>query len=171
MTATPPLPLEGNRILLRQGVALLEQLSDDLYARPRGNWAPVGVQYRHILEHYRSLFAGLGSGRVDYDARARNEAIEKYRSAGLEATRECLRGLAALAGEEDRSLLVQLDTGATDAGPDWRPSSLGRELQVLSSHTIHHYALIKLLLDDAGLDLGPEFGVAPSTLAWQRALR
>lgn len=127
MTASP-LPLEGNRILLRQGVALLEQLSDELYAGPRGSWAPVGVQYRHILEHYRSFFAGLAAGRVDYDARAR------------------------------------------DATPDWRPSSLGRELQFLSSHTLHHYALIKLLLDDTGLDLGPEFGVAPSTLAWQRAL-
>jgi uncharacterized damage-inducible protein DinB len=169
--AAAPLPLEGNRILLRQGVALLEQLSDDLYARPRGSWASVGAQYRHILEHYRSFFAGLASGRVDYDARARDENVEGYRSAAFEATRECLRGLAALAGEEDRRLLVQLDTGAPDPTPDWRSSSLGRELQFLSSHTIHHYALIKLLLDDTGLDFGPEFGVAPSTLAWQRALR
>jgi hypothetical protein len=166
-----PLPLEGNRILLRQGVALLEQLSDDLYAGPRGNWAPVGAQYRHILEHYRSLFAGLAAGRVDYDARARDESIERYRSDALEATHECLASLAALDGAADRPVLVQMDTGAPDSTSDWRPSSLGRELQVLCSHTIHHYELIKLLLDDTGLDLGPEFGVAPSTLAWQRVLR
>jgi uncharacterized damage-inducible protein DinB len=167
----PLLPLEGNRILLHQGVALLEQLSDDLYARPRGGWAPVGAQYRHILEHYRSFFAGLSTGRVDYDARARDEKIESYRAAAFEVTRECLAAIDTLDGVADGPLLVQIDTGAPDATPDWRTSSLGRELQFLSSHTIHHYALIKLLLDDAGLDLGPEFGVAPSTLAWQRALR
>ena len=168
---TAPLPLEGNRILLRQGVALLEQLSDDLYTRPWGAWAPVGAQYRHILEHYRSFFTGLSTGRVDYDARARDETIEQDRTAALEATHHCLGSLTSLVGEPDGALLVQVDTGAPDAGPDWRPSSLGRELQFLSSHTIHHYALIKLLLDDTGLDLGAEFGVAPSTLAWQRALR
>jgi hypothetical protein len=89
----------------------------------------------------------------------------------LEATRKCLGGLSALDGAEDRPLLVQMDTGAPDATPDWRCSSLGRELQFLSSHTTHHYALIKLLLDDTGVGLGPEFGVAPSTLAWQRVLR
>lgn len=167
----PPLPLEGNRLLLRQGIGLLERLSDELYARSRGGWAPVGAQYRHILEHYRSFFAGLATGRVDYDARARDENIERSRGVALEATRECLAALEALDGKPDRQILVQMDTAAPDAYPDWRPSSLGRELQFLSSHTVHHYALIKLLLEDCGLDLGPEFGVAPSTLAWQRALR
>jgi hypothetical protein len=36
---------------------------------------------------------------------------------------------------------------------------------------VHHYALIKLLLEGSGVDLGVEFGVAPSTLAHQRAAR
>jgi hypothetical protein len=45
-------------------------------------------------------------------------------------------------------------------------------LQFLCSHTVHHFALIKLLLDGTGVDLAPEFGVAPSTLAYHRtALR
>lgn len=165
------LPLEGNRILLDQGIALLDRLSEELYASPRGSWAPVGAQYRHIIEHYRSFFDGLASGQVDYDARARDETIERHRAAALEATRDCLTRLAALDGAEDRALLVRMDSGASATGSDWRSSSLGRELQFLSSHTVHHYALIKLLLDDTGLDFGSEFGVAPSTLAWQRALR
>ena len=42
-----------------------------------------------------------------------------------------------------------------------------RELQFLVSHTIHHYALIGVLLAAEGFDVSlefPEFGVAPSTL-------
>src|ERR1043166_5979436 len=205
-----PLTIAGNRALLCQGVAMLERLSDALYAEPRGSWAPVGAQYRHILEHYHSFFAGLADARVDYDARARDERIERERGAALEATRECLAALQALdAGPDrppparrpgggriarargaaleaprgclaalealdagpDRPLAVQMDGGAGDDRPDWRPSSAGRELQFLCSHTVHHYALIKLLLDGSGVDLGAEFGVAPSTLAYQRAAR
>ena len=62
-----------------------------------------------------------------------------------------------------------MQTGEEDGVPDWRPSSVGRELQFLVSHTVHHYALIRLLLEDHGIYAGEEFGVAPSTLAHQRA--
>ena len=165
------LSIAGNRVLLHQGVAMLERLSDALYAEPWGSWAPVGAQYRHILEHFRSFFAGVGDARVDYDARARDERIERDRGAALEATRECLAALDALDSVPDRPLAVQMDGGAGDERPDWRPSSAGRELQFLCSHTVHHYALIKLLLEGSGVDLGVEFGVAPSTLAYQRAAR
>lgn len=163
------LQLEGNRILLQQGVALLERLEDDQYAESRNSWAPVGAQYRHVLEHYLSFLEGLPNGRVDYDARPRDERIERSRSAALGTTNACLAGLAALAGQPERPLQVQMDSGAGPEAPDWRESSAGRELQFLCSHTVHHYALIRLLLGGAGIELPVEFGVAPSTLSYQRA--
>jgi hypothetical protein len=46
-------------------------------------------------------------------------------------------------------------------------SSAGRELQVLASHTTHHYALIALLLQARGIEVEPGFGVAPSTLVYR----
>lgn len=162
------LSVEGNRILLQQGVAMLERLSDVQYGSSRNSWAPVGAQYRHVLEHYLSFLKGVPGGRVDYDARARDEWIEKSRTAALGATNECLAGLSALAGKPERPLLVQMDSGAGPDAPDWRASSAGRELQFLSSHTVHHYALIRLLLEGAGVGLDKEFGVAPSTLSYQR---
>ena len=52
----------------------------------------------------------------------------------------------------------------------WPESTLERELYVLVSHTIHHYALVAVLLRTLGVDPGPEFGVAPSTLRhWEAA--
>jgi uncharacterized damage-inducible protein DinB len=166
--STSRLPLDGNRNLLAQGIELLERIDDELYARPRGTWAPVGAQYRHMLEHYQSFLQGLPARRVDYDARARDPNIERSRSAALDATRDVLAALACINSDEDPALQIQMDCGSGECG-DWRASSVGRELQFLCSHTVHHFALIKLLLDGTGVELAPEFGVAPSTLAYHRA--
>jgi len=163
------LQVESNALLLQQGISLLERLDDAQYAGGLGSWAPVGAQYRHVLDHYQSFLRGLESARVDYDARTRDELVERSRLAALAASQECLEGLTPLGGTADRPILVQMDSGAGPEFPDWRESSAGRELQFLCSHTIHHYALIRLLLEGAGTELDPSFGVAPSTLSHQRA--
>jgi hypothetical protein len=165
---TTHLPLEGNRVLLQQGLALLETLSDRSYTEPVRGWAPVGAQYRHVLEHYQSFLSGVLLGSVDYDDRPRNAVLETSREAALAATRSCIAGIAALEGSDDCSLQVQMDSGAGPERPDWRISSAGRELQFLCSHTVHHFALIKLLLEGSEV-LDPNFGVAPSSIAYQRA--
>jgi uncharacterized damage-inducible protein DinB len=167
MTRKEALPLEGNRVMLRQGAAVLEQLSDAEYAGRSAGRPALGAQYRHVLEHYLAFLRGMPAGRVDYDARAREELLEHSRAAALTVTRECLAGLDALEGEPDRPLEVQMET-ETGGPPDWRSSSAGRELQFLCSHTVHHWALIKVLLGDQGCALSPELGVAPSTLTHQQ---
>jgi hypothetical protein len=43
-------------------------------------------------------------------------------------------------------------------------------LQVLSSHTIHHFALMAVTLRLHGVQIDPKFGMAPSTLRFQSAL-
>jgi hypothetical protein len=45
-------------------------------------------------------------------------------------------------------------------------SSTGRELQTLSSHTIHHFALIAMTLRVLGHKVDRDFGMAPSTLRY-----
>jgi hypothetical protein len=45
-------------------------------------------------------------------------------------------------------------------------SSISRELQVLSSHTVHHFALIAITLRTHGVELDSDFGMAPSTLRY-----
>lgn len=164
------LPIDGNRYLLEQGIALLERLDDVVYASPRGAWASVGAQYRHVLEHYACFLDGLVTARVDYDARARDARIEASRAVALSATRGVLAAIERLDPNDDPAIAVQMDSGSGSEGPDWRASSVGRELQFLSSHTVHHYALIKLLLEGAGVELASGFGVAPSTLTYQRAV-
>ena len=167
--------LEKNRLVggcvrvLEQGRALLERLDDRLYACAEG--LPVqsgaGSHVRHCLDFYQSLLEGVWAGRVDYNRRERDALVARDRAcaaARIEIVIEELRALADLPG--DTMLLVSPEDADTDA---WCASTLARELQCLLSHTVHHYALVALILRLQGFEPGEEFGVAPSTLAhWRR---
>ncbi len=51
------------------------------------------------------------------------------------------------------------------------PTSLGRELAFVMSHTIHHNALIGVIAKLLGIDVPERFGYAPSTLAYLETRR
>src|SRR5258708_40320826 len=68
--------------------------------------------------------------------------------------------------EEGWELAVRMENADEDV---YLISSVGRELQALSSHTIHHFALIAITLRLQGFDVDPDFGMSPSTLRYQAA--
>jgi uncharacterized damage-inducible protein DinB len=49
------------------------------------------------------------------------------------------------------------------------PSSVGRELAFVVSHTIHHLAVIAFLLRDLSIEVPSRFGYAPTTPAFAEA--
>jgi uncharacterized damage-inducible protein DinB len=159
--------IESNLGLLRQGLELLERVDASAYRDPAPGRSSVGAQYRHVLDHYRALLEGFGPGRVDYDARRRNPEIETDREVAARDTRDLMDGLAALAGRPLDTPLAAIAACSAHQPGEPQQSSLGRELQFLLSHTVHHYAIVKLLLDRSEC-VAEEFGVAPSTLAWNR---
>jgi uncharacterized damage-inducible protein DinB len=162
-----PLPSAlGNRALLRQGADLVRQLDPARFAQARPGHSSVGAQFRHVLEHYAAFLAGLACGRVDYDARPREAALEREPTLAAHAARRYAAAMDAFdLASGDAGIEVQSDAGAADGRADWRATTIGRELQFLSSHTVHHYALIRLLLELDGVATDASFGVAPSTLA------
>ena len=159
---------EDNVRLLEQGLALLEGLDVSLYdkAEPSVSLSGAGSHFRHLLEFYDRFLEGLTVGKIDYDQRQRDGAIETSPAAARErlvAVIEDLRGLE----REPAGLLVKSDAdGSAAAGAPWTRSTASRELQALLSHTLHHYALIAIGLRLNGVDPGQEFGVAPSTLRY-----
>lgn len=164
--------VEGNLIVLRQAVEVLQRLDDATYAK--GGAAPgvsaIGVHFRHVLDHYRAFLMGLATDEIDYDARHRQVPLETDRELAITTALGFVTDLARLpASLGSRAVRVTLRSVAgADGVPDWSQSSIKRELQFLVSHTVHHYALIKELLRRTGCDAGDEFGVAPSTIAASR---
>ncbi|MEZ5384807.1 MAG: DinB family protein [Prosthecobacter sp.] len=155
-----------NARLLLDGADLLEELSveDFVMEDERCLGGSIGGHARHCVEFYQGFIQGLGEGRMDYDVRARNLLIESDPATACEALRELAKNLTSLAGTEDIGRGLQIVENHNGEEPAWSASSVGRELRFLLSHTIHHYALIAVLLRLRGMALPETFGVAPSTL-------
>jgi len=162
--------LVANLALLEQGIELIESLPEPVYRGGPEIAKPVGPHFRHVLEHYSCFLDGLVERRVDYDARPREMAIETSQSAAVDRIGELIGGLMALEGGDlDSPAEIRLECGIGGETDQWSRSTVRRELHFLLSHTVHHYALIGLLLERHGHPPGPEFGVAPSTLKhWRR---
>lgn len=159
---------------LEQGVELATSLEPATFARPiPPGQSGVGSHLRHVADFVRAFLDGARSGRIDYDARRRDELLEREPARAARHLRGLIRELEALEPLDGdalaRVVLVRTEAPA-DAAPEdgWHGSTLGRELAALVSHTVHHHALVALALRQLGAAPPPELGVAPSTLAhWQ----
>ena len=146
-----------NVALLRQGADLLEGIAD-------AQFTGIGPQLRHCLDFYACFLRGLPGRRIDYVHRDRSGRIETDRRFAL---RELLGTIDALESLDAGACSPALDVRAEE-GDDWAGSTPAREAQFLASHTIHHFAIVAILLRSAGIEPPADFGVAPSTLrAWE----
>jgi uncharacterized damage-inducible protein DinB len=170
--STHPHPLSANLGCLRQGADLVRRL-DAAQFRAATDLVPggtVGSHFRHCLDFYASFLRGLEVGKIDYDARDRSPELETLPERAVTAMQQAATKLDAL-GEEllDQVVRVRGD-GPGGEGEGWSRSTVGRELQYLLSHTIHHFAIIGFILRARGFEPASDFGVAPSTLRhWEEA--
>lgn len=162
-TRVPALALTG---CLMDLAALLDGASDlDYRARPDGGVSgSVGAHVRHCLDHVRAVLDGAKGGLLSYDCRERDTALEHNRTLGILALRQQGDRLDALVdcpADHPMRLEAQVDCsgGAVEV-----TSSLGRELVFVLQHTIHHQAIVALLLAARGIAIPPRFGYAPSTV-------
>ena len=162
--------VETNVRWLRQALLLLERLDDTAYSTPPRGFEPhkAGAHLRHIVEFYRCFLEGLESSHIDYDSRRRDPGIEVRRDTAAFAIREIVKSLRThceLQGQ--RVLWVHMeDADGSPVCESFMESSVNRELQVLSSHTVHHFALMAMTLRMHGVEMDPDFGMAPSTLRY-----
>jgi hypothetical protein len=157
--------------LLGQARQLLTEIDGRAYSErpavPGLNSA--GGHVRHIVEFYECFLDGLVLMHVDYDARQRDLALQSDRLVAVGRIDELiarLRGSTDLLG--DSVVFVRMEDAASSGVPEpFLISSIGRELQVLASHTVHHFALVAMAVRAMGWRVGAEFGVARSTLRYQ----
>lgn len=148
--------------LLLRGRALLQGIDDRTYRCPVDTvfGSTIGGHVRHNLDHYTLFLDGLSACEIDYEPRAREARIEASVEAACTAIGQVCERLHALHdGQMTRPLFLR-----TRGRIDPVATSVPRELDFLSSHTVHHYALVAVLCRLQDIDVDREFGVAPSTL-------
>lgn len=172
--------MESDKILAMQNlhivgqcVEVLEAIDPELYSRSiLGSRAgSLGGQFRHCIDYMACFLRDLPTGKIDYDRRKRDPELERLPGSAADRLREISRGLAAIpASQAGKQVMVKADQmgeGAhDDPSSEWCASTLLRELRFLLSHTVHHCALISLMLKAEGVDVSEVFGVAPSTLEY-----
>jgi hypothetical protein len=149
---------------LSENIDLLRQLTNDEFTQqnPELSNATIGEHMRHIIELFGCLLENYDYGLINYDARKRdvllqtdkNEAItiiEKYLleldkpNKPLSLTHNCFSPIELLQTNYFRELIYNLE------------------------HSIHHQALIKVVLHSLPHIKTPStFGVAPSTLEYRK---
>lgn len=157
--------IDALRESLEQELILLRALSPEQYKAPaKGHFrSSVGMHLRHNLDHFEAFFNGLESGVVNYETRSRQTQIENIPGLAVEALQFYLEKLNQLCSVEDTFLQIQEESPVGIKDARHLDSSLGRELQFLLGHTVHHNAIIAMIVDRHGIELPKGFGVAPST--------
>jgi hypothetical protein len=157
--------------VLAQGERLLQTLSDSQYAGkiPEAADASIGAHYRHSLEHFQLMFEAVQQTDIDYDRRARDGALENERQLALSLTRDFRHaGRFLNPAQLERVIEARCQTSYNDTATTSASSTFGREVMYAVSHAMHHYALIALICRLRKIPLPQNFGMAPSTLRYQR---
>jgi uncharacterized damage-inducible protein DinB len=167
MTLAEPVTIDPLIVVLDQLYDVIDRLGDEQYARkPIGViTSSVGAHVRHCLDHVRELLRGAHGRELDYDRRERGTEVETRRAAALELIAYLRRQLSEL-DASDRPIRVSTML-ASDQPPVVVQSSVAREVAFVLSHTIHHHALIGVMVKLLGGWLPETFGYAPSTVAHQ----
>ncbi|MDR5904893.1 DinB family protein [Franzmannia qiaohouensis] len=160
--------IEENQVALAQLRHLVAGLTPEAYQQAAGRQGrhTLGKHVRHIIDHVEALLnLGPEEGVIDYEHRRRDARLEQWPQQAANRLDDLEALLAAFAPQREAASLhypvgdeaLTLDT------------SVSRELAFLTSHTIHHMAIIGLLAEHQGIPLAEDFGVHPSTLRhWQQ---
>jgi uncharacterized damage-inducible protein DinB len=151
--------------LLDDLAALLIDLPEEAYlATPLpGVSGSIGGHVRHTLDHIAAFAGGGPSTTLNYDRRERGTAVERDPSAALRTILRLKASLVSrrLDGLDQPVQVASMIASSGESVTGW--STLARELAFVVSHTVHHQAIIALLLAVQGLGAPAWFGYAPST--------
>lgn len=164
----PIAPLGGLLVELADVIAGLRRQAYVACPAP-GVSGSIGEHVRHILDHIAALVLADPRAPLSYDHRERGTPVETDPGMALSEIQRLsamVRRWSALPLDQPVMVISRVSTaGETLASRSTR----ARELAFVLSHTVHHQAMIALLLHRMGTPTGDRFGVAPSTPSLARA--
>ncbi len=166
-----PDEVQGCLDVAAQAQTLITGLSDEQYTHIALPYlqSAIGGHMRHILDVNHAVTGWPVNALVDYDVRRRAHPVETERDIALQEWRHIVDWLETLDEADMVSpVSVKSEVCLSHQACAQMPSTLGRELAFVSSHAVHHLALIRVSLCAQGIETDEHFGLAPATLSHQR---
>jgi hypothetical protein len=164
-----PGTLGATQDVLEQGAALLAGLDQATYAQVAAEpfSASIGGHYRHVLDHFLCVAAGIENSSINYDHRSRDQHVESNKAYAQQMTGMLLDTFRALHPQQLDQTCEVVYTVGYDSEPTRINTTVARELAFCVSHAVHHFAIIRLLCAHWSVPVMAELGVAPSTLRYR----
>jgi DinB family protein len=162
-----PAPILGCIEALDRCQKLLDSLAPSEFAESQPGHASIGAHMRHCLDHFTCLRRGLDTGTVNYDARDRDATLEESVEGAHAVIVETRLVLERLSTDDMHRELNIRQLAAPQTEPLLVKSTSERELIFVSSHTIHHLALMLAVAETIEASAPRELGLAFSTEAYR----
>ena len=163
--------VSGNLEAINQGLELCKQLDSTSYNHKALPFvqSSIGEHLRHIVDLYFALINETKIGVVDYDHRRRGAPIETDLQIGISEIRRVEAWLNKLnEADLDKPIIILSEASIASQQVCEVPSTLRRELLFVSSHTIHHFSLIKVITTHCNIETSEYLGYAPATATYLR---
>ncbi len=154
---------------IRELGQVIDSINDQQYTTIPGPefTSSIGAQTRHTLDHIKIFLDGLTAGNAPYDVRERGTEIETDRKSALKLISSICAKLDEIKYSDISSeinIQVQLHSHTPPVSLN---STVGREIGFLLNHSIHHNALVSIMLKKMGETVPPTFGYAPATIKYK----
>lgn len=150
-----------------QALSLLTQLSNEQYIKIEQPYlqSSIGQHMRHILDSFHCVMSCLNSNYVDYNLRRRHHLVETKKEIAINEWTDIAEKLQQISHNIMQNQVdVINEASSIDRRIAKNISTLGREFIFVSSHAIHHFALIRVSLCVQNIDPMVCFGMAPATI-------
>lgn len=167
--------IAGNCEVLEQGRCLLQQLTDTQYTSAVETYAcsSIGAHFRHMLDMYLAVMPALAARNtaqvVDYDVRRRGAQVETCRHAAIAELDKFRQQLDGRTTRLDTVVTVKTEVCIETTQRAMMQSTLARELAFVSTHAVHHFALIKVIAKMLGASVDSDVGLAPASASFLRS--
>lgn len=166
-----PAEVEGCLDIAHEAMNLLNRLSAPQYNQIAEPFlqSSIGQHMRHILDVFHATMSWPHCEIIDYDIRRRTHMVEKDKSMAIDEWQGITQWLKGIECDQlNKRLEVKNEVNATRQISVLSHSTFARELSFISTHAVHHFALIRVSLFYQGISSGDTFGMAPTTATYYR---
>lgn len=148
--------------------SILDQIKSEDFTLPVSslNKATIGKHIRHVLEFYECLLFNVEDSSISYDQRKRNLLLEENLKYATDFVTQVIDELQKV--EHNKRMLLVSNYDGQSVGME---SSLYREITYNIEHTVHHFAIINIAIQNhfQYIELPEYFGYADSTVQYLKS--